>query len=82
MTGDKNHENRRGDRYSRARSDEPGAHSGAESQARERTVPGTATADEGYRPQRGTSAGEPLEGVETKDADRTDGSRDEGSEGA
>ncbi|GGQ97478.1 hypothetical protein [Streptomyces flaveolus] len=45
-------------------------------------MPGTATADEGYRPQRGTSAGEPLKGVETKDADRTDGSRDEGSEGA
>ncbi|MEU0853321.1 hypothetical protein ABZ387_36180 [Streptomyces flaveolus] len=82
MTGEKNHENCRDVRYSRARSDEPGAHSGAESQARERTVPGTATADEGYRPQRGTSAGEPLEGVETKDADRTDGSRDEGSEGA
>jgi hypothetical protein len=52
MTGEKNHENRRDVRYSRARSDEPGAHSGAESQARERTVPGTATADEGYRPQR------------------------------
>lgn len=60
--------NRRGDRHDRARShDEPGAHSGAESQARERSVPGTASAKEGYQPERGTTAGKPLEGVESKD---------------
>lgn len=66
MTGQKDH---RGDRYDRARSpDEPGAHSGAESQARKRSVPGTASAEEGYQPERGTGAGQPLEGVETEDA--------------
>ncbi|CAM5266735.1 hypothetical protein [Streptomyces griseomycini] len=68
MTGRKND---RGDRYDRARShDEPGAHSGAESQAQERSVPGTASAEEGYRTQRGTTAGKPLEGVETEEHDR------------
>lgn len=62
MTG---HSEHRGDRYDRARSqDEPGAHSGAESQAQERSVPGTAGAKEGYQPERGTTAGKPLEGVE------------------
>ncbi|MET9776984.1 hypothetical protein ABZ023_22400 [Streptomyces sp. NPDC006367] len=77
MTGDKKREDRPDDRYARARGDEPGAHSGSESQARERTVRGTATADEGYRPKRGTTAGEPLKGVGTRDADRTDDPRDE-----
>lgn len=68
MTGQKNH---RGDRYDRARShDEPGAHSGAESQAQERTVPGTASAKEGYQPEHGTSAGKPLEGVENEERAR------------
>ncbi|MEV6806664.1 hypothetical protein [Streptomyces sp. NPDC051132] len=53
-----------GEPYDRARDeDEPGAHSGSESQARERTVPGTASAREGYQPGSGTSAGEPLRGV-------------------
>ncbi|MGW7438749.1 hypothetical protein [Streptomyces sp. NPDC054849] len=48
----------------RARSsDEPGAHSGSESQAQERVVPGTASAREGYH-QAGTGSGEPLAGVE------------------
>jgi hypothetical protein len=68
MTDEKSH---RGDRYDRARShDEPGAHSGAESQAQERSVPGTASAKEGYQPERGTTAGKPLEGVETEERDR------------
>ncbi|MGR6968706.1 hypothetical protein ACU639_03700 [Streptomyces cynarae] len=56
---------RRGSGYARGRDPgEPGAHSGAESQAQERTVPGTASAEEGYRTERGTTAGKPLEGVE------------------
>ncbi|WP_406724757.1 hypothetical protein WJ438_09030 [Streptomyces sp. GD-15H] len=68
MTGQKNH---RGDRYDRARShDEPGAHSGAESQAQERSVPGTASAREGYQPGHGTTAGNPLEGVEAAERAR------------
>ncbi|GAA3925506.1 hypothetical protein GCM10022244_38700 [Streptomyces gulbargensis] len=50
--------------YERARSgEEPGAHSGSESQARERVVPGTASAREGYH-RAGTGSGEPLDGVE------------------
>jgi len=74
MSGDKDH---RDDRFSRARDeDEPGAHSGAESQARQRTVPGTASAKEGYQPDRGTTAGEPLEGVEKRDAARPERSRE------
>ncbi|MEU7083441.1 hypothetical protein [Streptomyces achromogenes] len=61
------------DRYGRARDEkEPGAHSGAESQAHERTVPGTASAKEGYQPDTGTTAGEPLRGVEAGDRRRED----------
>ena len=68
MTGRKDH---REDRYDRARSaDEPGAHSGAESQAQERSVPGTASAEEGYQPERGTAAGKALEGVESEKRSR------------
>ncbi|MDQ0584300.1 hypothetical protein [Streptomyces rishiriensis] len=55
------------DRYARARSEEePGAHSGGESQARERVLPGTASAAEGYpsRNGTGTAQGDPLAGVE------------------
>jgi hypothetical protein len=55
------------DRYARARSDEePGAHSGGESQARERVLPGTASAAEGYPSESGTGTAqdEPLAGVE------------------
>ncbi|MFF7857454.1 hypothetical protein [Streptomyces sp. NPDC007904] len=53
------------DRYARARGDEePGAHSGGESQARSRVVPGTASAGEGYRTHGGTAEAEPLAGVE------------------
>ncbi|MFI5688021.1 hypothetical protein [Streptomyces sp. NPDC051636] len=64
----------RKDRYTRARDqDEPGAHSGAESQARERTIPGTASAKEGYQTERGTTAGKPLEGVETEVETEEDG---------
>src|SRR4051812_22995155 len=52
-------------RYARARSDEePGAHSGGESQARERVLPGTASAAEGYPSQGGTAQSDPLAGVE------------------
>ncbi|MEU2925791.1 hypothetical protein ABZ636_12180 [Streptomyces sp. NPDC007251] len=62
MSGQQDHDT---DRYHRARSDEePGAHSGGEQQARDRSVPGTASAKEGYQPHRGTTAGKPLEGVE------------------
>ncbi|MET9443793.1 hypothetical protein [Streptomyces sp. NPDC006610] len=58
-----------GDRYDRARDpEEPGAHSGGESQAQERSVPGTASAREGYQPDRGTVAGDPLEGVEAEES--------------
>ncbi|MEU8033426.1 hypothetical protein AB0C13_33190 [Streptomyces sp. NPDC049099] len=58
-----------GDRYDRARTpEEPGSHSGAESQARSRSVPGTAGAKEGYQPERGTTAGKPLEGIEDAEA--------------
>jgi hypothetical protein len=65
------HKKDRGDRYDRARSgEEPGAHSGAESQPRERTVPGTASAKEGYQPDRGTTAGKPLEGIEVTEDTR------------
>jgi hypothetical protein len=72
MTGRKDsRKDPRGDRYTRARNDEePGAHSGAESQAQERTIRGTASAKEGYQPDRGTVAGKPLEGVEKKEARR------------
>ncbi|MET9180840.1 hypothetical protein ABZX88_21835 [Kitasatospora aureofaciens] len=41
-----------------------GGSSGAEAQPRERTVPGTASAREGYQPDHGTGSGSPLEGVE------------------
>lgn len=51
--------------YARARGEEePGAHSGGESQARNRVIPGTASALEGYQPDSGTAAAEPLAGVE------------------
>jgi hypothetical protein len=63
------------DRYARARSDEePGAHSGGESQARERVLPGTASAAEGYSPSgTGTAQDDPLAGVE-KSAPADEGS--------
>ncbi|MGW0700171.1 hypothetical protein ACWD0A_12825 [Streptomyces sp. NPDC002867] len=64
----KKHENprkaRRGDRADRG----PGAHSGREQQAGQRTVPGTASAAEGYDPH-GTGAGEPLKGREKDEED-------------
>ncbi|MFI9310736.1 hypothetical protein [Streptomyces triculaminicus] len=63
------------DRYERARSDEePGAHSGGESRARERSIPGTASAREGYQNEGGTVRGEALEGVRARDED-TEGKR-------
>ncbi|MGA4801833.1 hypothetical protein [Streptomyces lavendulocolor] len=49
--------------------EEPGAHSGAERRAARRTVPGAASAAEGYRPGEGTGAGEPLDGVEADEDD-------------
>lgn len=77
MTG--RHE-QRGQRFDRARSqEEPGAHSGAESQAQQRSVPGTASAKEGYQPERGTTAGKPLEGLETEE--RASQEEDEGGAG-
>ncbi|CAL9598059.1 hypothetical protein SUDANB58_05376 [Streptomyces sp. enrichment culture] len=82
MTGHDDHREPGENRYARARdSDEPGAHSGSESQARERTVPGTASAKEGYQTEHGTTAGNPLEGIETREPEavRPDGA-DEGRE--
>ncbi|MFD5266322.1 hypothetical protein [Streptomyces sp. NPDC058335] len=77
MTGQKDH---RGDRYDRARSqEEPGAHSGAESPPQERSVPGTASAKEGYQADRGTAAGNPLEGVETEERADREPDTDDGS---
>ncbi|CAM5315311.1 hypothetical protein [Streptomyces avidinii] len=67
--------------YERARnSEEPGAHSGSESQARERTVPGTASAREGHH-QAGTGSGEPLAGVEaaSEEEAENDSETDSGS---
>ncbi|MEU0046007.1 hypothetical protein [Streptomyces werraensis] len=70
MTGQ---QDQNADRHGRARDDEePGAHSGGEKQAQERTLPGTASAKEGYQTGRGTTAGKPLEGVEAP-ADDEDG---------
>ncbi|MFH9087926.1 hypothetical protein [Streptomyces sp. NPDC017673] len=65
MTG---HSDEPAERFARARDEEePGAHSGSESQARDRTIPGTASAKEGYQPDEGTAAGEPLRGVRAED---------------
>ncbi|CAL9364821.1 hypothetical protein C1708_29145 [Streptomyces sp. DH-12] len=62
MTGQQDQDT---DRYGRARSgEEPGAHSGGEQQAQDRTIPGEGSAKEGYQTGRGTTAGNPLEGVE------------------
>ncbi|MFB0619057.1 hypothetical protein [Streptomyces sp. AGS-58] len=73
----------REDRFDRARSpEEPGAHSGSESQARERVVPGTASAEEGYRTERGTTAGKPLEGVEAEDRPERDRDAEDGGPSA
>ncbi|WP_255305835.1 hypothetical protein [Streptomyces sp. Wb2n-11] len=59
-------ESRNPDREDQPRRDlGPGAHSGAERQAQERIVPGTASAHEGYPAKGGTADGEPLEGVES-----------------
>ncbi|MEV5884187.1 hypothetical protein AB0L74_15895 [Streptomyces sp. NPDC052020] len=80
MTGHDDHREPRENRYSRARDqDEPGAHSGSESQARERTVRGTASAKEGYQTEHGTTAGNPLEGIESREPEavRPEGADDE-----
>ncbi|CAL9336825.1 hypothetical protein [Streptomyces sp. enrichment culture] len=53
--------------------DEPGSHSGAESQAQDRSIPGTASSKEGYQPERGTTAGKPLEGIEAEEGTASDG---------
>ncbi|MGW4600131.1 hypothetical protein ACWEOA_33325 [Streptomyces sp. NPDC004457] len=76
MTG---HTDEPADRFARARDEEePGAHSGGESQARDRTVPGTASAREGYQSGEGTAAGEPLRGVGAEE--RTGERREEDEE--
>ncbi|MGK5543911.1 hypothetical protein ACSNOH_04105 [Streptomyces sp. URMC 127] len=60
--------NARREPYERARDEgEPGAHSGQESRARERTVPGTASAREGYPSRGGTAHDEALEGVRARE---------------
>ncbi|MEU8467280.1 hypothetical protein AB0F30_05030 [Streptomyces sp. NPDC029006] len=80
MTDQNDH---REDRYDRARSpEEPGAHSGSESQAQERAVPGTASAEEGYQAERGTRAGKPLEGVEAEDRPERDRDAEDGGQSA
>ncbi|MFL5998256.1 MAG: hypothetical protein ACJ736_28830 [Streptomyces sp.] len=62
------------DRYARARGEEePGAHSGGESQADSRLVPGTASAVEGYGTRGGTADDEPLAGVESTGRPETRG---------
>ncbi|MFV0127514.1 hypothetical protein ACLGI4_07340 [Streptomyces sp. HMX112] len=61
------------DRARRRSQEEPGAHSGAEDPAHRRTVPGTASAAEGYRPGEGTAGGEALTGVERDDEADEDG---------
>ncbi|KMS92152.1 MULTISPECIES: hypothetical protein [Streptomyces] len=79
MTG---HTDEPADRFARARDEEePGAHSGSESQARDRTIPGTASAKEGYQPEEGTAAGEPLRGVggEERPGERRQGDEETGS---
>ncbi|MFF4341303.1 hypothetical protein ACFY00_15375 [Kitasatospora sp. NPDC001540] len=53
----------------------PGGSSGREQRAGQRTVPGTASAREGYDPGTGTAAGDPLTGVEADPRDEAD--RDE-----
>lgn len=64
-------ESRKPDREPRPRTEKgPGAHSGAERQARDRVVPGTASAAEGYRTPEGTAGGESLAGVESSDEER------------
>jgi hypothetical protein len=52
----------------------PGAHSGQESPAQERVIPGTGSAAEGYSSDGGTRQGDPLAGVEAEpeDAEETE----------
>lgn len=47
----------------------PGAHSGQESPAQERVIPGTGSAAEGYSSGGGTRQGDPLAGVEADPED-------------
>ncbi|MGW7288409.1 hypothetical protein ACWGH4_23305 [Streptomyces sp. NPDC054847] len=61
-----NDRERHQDRERREADRGPGAHSGREQQPQERTVPGTASATEGYN-SRGTGSGESLEGVQKDD---------------
>jgi hypothetical protein len=49
--------------------EEPGAHSGAESPAQDRAIPGTVSSREGYRTEGGTAHGDALEGVEKRPDD-------------
>ncbi|MER7485534.1 hypothetical protein ABTY20_06360 [Streptomyces sp. NPDC126497] len=75
-------EDRHEDGYDRARDpEEPGSHSGAESQARDRSLSGTGSSKEGYQPGRGTTAGRPLEGVESEGGAAPEGGDDEESTG-
>lgn len=50
----------------------PGAHSGQESPAQERVIPGTGSAAEGYGSDGGTRQGDPLAGVEAEPDDTED----------
>ncbi|MEU1894168.1 hypothetical protein [Streptomyces pristinaespiralis] len=62
----------RGDREYEQRADRgPGAHSGREQQPQERTVPGTASATEGYE-SGGTAGGETLRGVQRDEEEEGD----------
>ncbi|MFF8670195.1 hypothetical protein [Streptomyces sp. NPDC015242] len=72
------HEEHHEDGHDRARDpQEPGSHSGAESQAQDRSIPGTASSKEGYQPERGTTAGKPLEGIESEEGAAADGDGEE-----
>ncbi|MFC9975574.1 hypothetical protein ACFVH6_32250 [Spirillospora sp. NPDC127200] len=51
---------------------DPGSHAGPEETPRDRVVPGTGSATEGYETEGGTRHGDPLEGVEADDGGRTD----------
>jgi hypothetical protein len=58
----------------------PGAHSGQESPAQERVIPGSGSAAEGYSSDGGTRQGDPLAGVEAEPEDAEAAERPDGEE--
>lgn len=64
MSDPNTHDETHRDPHARGRDpEEPGASSGGESDVEDRTVPGTASAREGYTTEGGTAHDEALEGV-------------------